>query len=66
MLKFSAGLLLALGSQAAYCDVPDGHHSIAENLLHQLFATHHLPLTLLLIAVVLLARGVRKARKSSR
>lgn len=66
MLRKSIVVMLALAGGAAYADVLDHHNGLAAQLAHQVFGAHHVPFTLLLIAVgVFSILGWRAARKKA-
>lgn len=60
MLRIFAISLITVASQPASAHVPDGQEGLLTSLVHQVAATHHLPVTLLVIAIGILAvRGWR-------
>jgi hypothetical protein len=55
MLRPTTLLLLMFVSGAASADVLDHHSSLLARLMHQLFAPHHLPFTVLVLVVGIIA-----------
>ena len=65
MSRYSA-LLFVLLTGVANADVLDHQNGLLERIFHQLFAAHHLPLTVLLVvAGIVLVRRLRAATRKS-
>ena len=65
MLRKTILVLFAFVGGVAHADVLDHHHSLAAQLAHQIFAAHHIPLTLLIVVGVISIWGWRAARKKA-
>lgn len=58
MRPFIAVALLLAAPMASVAHVPGGEQTLAETMSHQLIGPHHLPMTILLVALVwLVARS---------
>ena len=65
MLRKTILVLFAFVGGVAHADVLDHHHSLPAQLAHQIFAAHHIPLTLLIVVGVISIWGWRAARKKA-